>query len=178
MNKSILQKLQLSMLAAALAAASVGYAATTFWPNEGNTATNQGPYGFVGKGDVQIPWGWNNNKLQNQAEYVTFSYQQVGAYTVVCDGHTNASQNPKTYTNKELSIVSEVGYENRTNKKGQINGFKLMDLGEEVSDGEGCPPAWPITVSKTPNENAGEVVGIVAQHPDEVDLVLDTIFMP
>lgn len=53
---------------AASAAASV-----TFDPSTGT--------GFVGKGDLQTPWGWNNQKMQIEALNITFSYNSTDMST-------------------------------------------------------------------------------------------------
>lgn len=160
-------------MAACVALATVSYAAT-LWPDGDNPFSNQGPYGFVGKGEVQTPWGWNNATLQNNAAGVSFTYEEVGTYTVVCDGHSNPSQNPKTFSNKVIGIEASVAAELRKNGTGQITGFNLTDIGEELASGEGCPAAWTIEESRTPNEDAGAVIGLVAHYPGEEDLDLDT----
>jgi hypothetical protein len=160
-------------IVACVAVGTFSYAAT-LWPDGDNTNSNQGEYGFVGKGELQIPWGWNNAKLQSEADFVLFTYEEVGTYTVICDGHSNPSQNPRTFSNKVVGIEASVARELRKNSVGQVTGFSLIDIGDELATGEGCPTAWTIEVDRIPNEDAGTVIGLVAHHPDEDDLPLDT----
>lgn len=52
------------------------FASVTFDPTTGA--------GFVGKGDVQTAFGWNNQALQANAADVTFSYNAVDTYSATC----------------------------------------------------------------------------------------------
>jgi hypothetical protein len=124
--------------------------------------------GFVGKGDVQLVFGWNNKGLQDNAAGVTFSYEETGTFTVVCSRvHNVHGYQEQTFNNKIIGILSEVEYELRNNKQGQITGFLLHGFGAEEVSGEGCPSGWPTEVSRTPNEGAGSVVGLFAHHGDD-----------
>jgi hypothetical protein len=58
----------------------VALATTTFNPATGT--------GFVGKGDVQTPWGWNDQTLQSQAINVSFFEVQNADYAATCEWDT------------------------------------------------------------------------------------------
>jgi hypothetical protein len=71
--------------------ASSAFATVTFDPTCSLTQSNsQGKCGFVGKGDLQIPWGWNNQTAQTEisAGNVKFDYVQSARYDVTCEWDT------------------------------------------------------------------------------------------
>jgi hypothetical protein len=152
-----------SMVALALASVMIlstaALGAVTFDPETGE--------GFVGKGDVQLAFEWNNKALQDNAADVSFTYEEVGEYTVVCDGHSNPARNPSTFNNRELGLEAEVDYDKRRNRQDQITGFILTGLGDETVSGQACPAAWEIEVSRTLNPDAGEIVGLFAHYGEE-----------
>ena len=73
-----MKKIMLGVAAAALmttaASASVDGDAATGW--------------FVGKGDVQTAFGWNNATLQTEAGDVSFRYDTSADYDVTCEWDT------------------------------------------------------------------------------------------
>ncbi|MBI2853069.1 MAG: hypothetical protein HYX84_08255 [Chloroflexi bacterium] len=85
--------------------------------------------GFVGKGDVQDAFGWNNAQLQSNAGGVTFTLVSADVYDVTYEWDTvTGGPNPQTIhhtvTNERTASVNgAVGYDAR-NKK-QITGFIL-----------------------------------------------------
>lgn len=106
--------------------ATAAYAAVTFDPETGT--------GFVGKGDVQEPFGWNNKQLQDNASDVGFSFTDQATYSITCQ----TTAGPVTVTNtffRVRNVNREVTYEARTQK--QISGFKLLEYG--VSSESGAP---------------------------------------
>ena len=54
-----MKKMLLAAAAATVFISAAALASVTFDPNTGT--------GFVGKGDIQVPMGWNNKQLQNNA---------------------------------------------------------------------------------------------------------------
>jgi hypothetical protein len=48
-----------------------------------------------------------------------------------------------------------------------VTGFILEGFDDVVTSGDACPSAWPTTVSVTPNEDAGTVVGLFAHFDDQ-----------
>jgi hypothetical protein len=148
------------LAAVVVLAASAVSAAVTFDAESG--------VGFVGKGDVQDAFGWNNKGLQDKAANVTFSYEETGTFTFVCSRqHSQHGTQYHTFPNKSIDVLSEVEYELRNNKQGNITGFLLDGFGDEEVTGEGCPSGWPDEVSRTPNEGAGSVVGLFAHNGEQ-----------
>jgi hypothetical protein len=116
----------LAALAAAAFTTAV-MAAVTFDPATGT--------GFVGKGDVQLAFGWNNNQLQTNASGVGFTYEAESRYAYTCtwitgDGKPGEKEHEVTLK-KTSSVNSTVDYTAR--ERNQINGFILNGYGSEVT---------------------------------------------
>ncbi|WP_439386815.1 hypothetical protein [Amycolatopsis lexingtonensis] len=94
--------------------------------------------GFVGKGEVQTPFGWNNAKLQTNAAGVTFSYDATETYDAVCTWITGeGTKGEKTHNvthATSTSVASAVAYDARV--KTQITGFTLKGFGATATTGE------------------------------------------
>jgi hypothetical protein len=95
--------------------------------------------GFVGKGDVQLAFGWNNAALQKNASGLTFTYEATDTYTVTeyWENLTGGNQ-PKIVTHeitvpKHVSVSAGVAYDAR--KANQINGFSINNFGTIVTEG-------------------------------------------
>lgn len=124
--------------AALLASTSYAFAAVTF-----DSATGTG---FVGKGDVQLAFGWNNKQLQDNAGGVTFKYEFTETYEAVCTWTTGeGKKGEKTHNvshTTSSSVASTLDYEPRT--KNQISGFSLngikatIEFGTVPEVGQGC----------------------------------------
>lgn len=105
--------------------------------------------GFVGKGDVQLAYGWNDAKLQANAAGVTFSYDTKDTYAATCTWTTGeGTRGERTHNvnhNRSTAVNSSIAYEARKNSQGKITGFNLNGFGSETSDGaapvvgEACP---------------------------------------
>jgi hypothetical protein len=153
---------------AALTFASIA----TFAANAEVTFDSASGAGFVGKGDVQQAFGWSNKQLQDNAAALTFTYSVVGSYTVVCTGHSNSNQNPRSFSDREIGVLAGIDFLSRrggADQSKQINGFVLSGMDEEnvVSSGEGCPAAWTTEVSRTLNINEGTTIGLYVHFEDE-----------
>jgi hypothetical protein len=114
--------------------ATTAVAAVTFDPATGA--------GFVGKGDVQIAFGWNNAALQRNAAGVTFAYNGVSTYSAVCSwttGEGTPGERTHEVTHSTRSgVEGSIAYEART--KNQINGFNLDGYsGAPVTTGGSIP---------------------------------------
>jgi hypothetical protein len=118
MNNTIKSVLTATVLATALVATSAS-AAVIF-----DSATGEG---FVGKGDVQTAFNWNNAQLQNNAAGVSFSYEAIESYAYVCSwttGEGTRGEQTHTLNRKTKSGVSgAVAYDAR--RANQITGFIL-----------------------------------------------------
>lgn len=129
MNKGILTGIAATAFAATLALAAPATAAVTFDPATGE--------GFVGKGDVQTAFTWNNQQLQGNASGLSFTYESEATYEAECTWTTGeGKKGQKTHTvsqKKKTSLESAVVYEARA--KNQINGFKLTGFGATTTTG-------------------------------------------
>ena len=125
-----------SFIAAAAALAVVSSAALASVTFDSSTGT-----GFVGKGDVQLAFGWNNAKLQQNAPGVSFSYNATDSYTAVCTFTTGeGTRGERTHNNehtKTTTVSSAVAYDLRV--RNQITGFNLTGLGTTTTTGGAAP---------------------------------------
>lgn len=125
-----------TMLGLALALAStVAIASVTFNASNGT--------GFVGKGDVQQAFNWNNAQLQSNAVGVSFTYGHQETYSAVCTwttgaGTTGARTHDITYKTS-VSVEGDIAYDARKNKNGQITGFNLTGFGGEFTESGTVP---------------------------------------
>lgn len=129
------------LAAAALTTVSTAaYAAVTFDPATGT--------GFVGKGDVQILYGWSNKQLQDNAGSLAFGYEASTTNTWTCSWDNPAGKEVVTPRNNESTttrLFSSIARENSKGKDGSITGFKLTGFdgaGTTTTDGQAtksCP---------------------------------------
>jgi hypothetical protein len=105
--------------------------------------------GFVGKGEVQTAFGWNNNQLQQRADTVSFEVEKVTENSWVCSRigpqgqeQTQERENVRT----TAALVDSVARE-----RNQVTGFILEgydpDVEERLISREGpplgsCPTGW------------------------------------
>ena len=130
---------------AALTIAGAVFAAVTFDPATGT--------GFVGKGDVQLVFGWNNKALQDNAASVQFRANSTvvteRSWTCTNENNQNEQVRDRTTTTSIQGVVSSVARE-----RNQITGFNLTGYSgapTESSTTEGpplnsCPSGpWSLT---------------------------------
>lgn len=143
--KSKFYRLWTLALALVVTGAGIALAIVTFDPASGT--------GFVGKGDVQEVFGWNNKALQDNANSVQFRVvtEEVTETTWTCDRDAGpqTQERARTTTTETQGVVSSVARE-----RNQITGFNL--IGYEgtpttTSTTEGpavgsCPTNWTVTV--------------------------------
>jgi hypothetical protein len=109
--------------------------------------------GFVGKGDVQLVYGWNNKALQDNADAVRFraNSEVVTEVSWICtnSNNENTQVRERTTTTSIAGVVSSVARE-----RNQITGFNLIGYSgtpTESSETEGnplnsCPSGpWSLT---------------------------------
>lgn len=122
--------------------------------------------GFVGKGDVQLAFGWNNKALNTNASGVTFTGTSVTEQSWECQNPKNENIQDRERTTTTQGLVSHV---ERDNKK-QITGFILNGYdGSESTVTEGnkldsCPTNWALITpagDPVPVEGAG---GLFVNH--------------
>jgi hypothetical protein len=111
--------------------------------------------GFVGKGDVQLVYGWNNKQLQDNADKVDFQVSAVSETTWTCSRPAPTPNDPdreivqeRSQTTTTQGIVTSVARENSKGKLGPVTGFILDGYEGEptvTSDGPnvGSCPANP-----------------------------------
>jgi hypothetical protein len=108
---------------AVLAVVATAYASVTFDPETGT--------GFVGKGDVQTAFGWNNKALQDNAGGLTFTYASTVETEIVCEWMTGegtrGEQTHRVSHQLESGVYTNIAYEAR--RANQITGFNLNGLG-------------------------------------------------
>jgi hypothetical protein len=96
---------------------------------------------FVGKGDVQLALGFNNQQIQN-AE-ISFALVTTSESTWTCDRYEGPQTQERSNTTTTSGVVS---YSERV--RNQITGFWLTGFsGEVVNENEGpavgsCPTGW------------------------------------
>jgi len=109
-------KLVIGALVASLTLAGAAIAAVTFDPATGT--------GFVGKGDVQLVFGWNNAQLQANAGSVQFRAltTEVTEVSWECtnENNENIQERARTTTTSIEGLVSSIA-----RVKNQITGFNL-----------------------------------------------------
>jgi len=120
-----------ALLAAVALSASGASAAVTFDQITGT--------GFVGKGDVQLVYGWNNHQLQANAANVSFSYSSEDKYSAVCTFTTGEGTRGERIHNishkRTAQVNNTVERELRKNKLGDVTGFTLTGYGAQSSSG-------------------------------------------
>jgi hypothetical protein len=109
MRKKILTTL------AMMAFASTSFAAVTY-DDEG--------VGFVGKGDVQIVYGWNNKQLQDNADLVQFRVNST-VVTEVSWECTNANNDNTQERERTTTNTIQGVFEEEARLRNQITGFNL-----------------------------------------------------
>jgi hypothetical protein len=122
--------------AAALVAISTAAVAAVDVDEEG--------YGFVGKGDVQLAFGWNDAKLQQNASGVTFKYSLEDEYKFDCTFTVEVGRDkvrePRTQNRgREVKVNASISYEARKNTAGKINGFNLNGFGSDTTTTGAAP---------------------------------------
>jgi hypothetical protein len=120
-------------LGALLASAAVAYATVTFNPATGT--------GFVGKGDVQLAFGWNNAAAQRNARDVSFTYDVHTSYVATCTFTTGEGTRGERIHNidhhKTVGVNAVVQYDARTHK--QVDGFFLNGFGATTGESGEVP---------------------------------------
>jgi hypothetical protein len=110
--------------------------------------------GFIGKGDVQDAFGWNNAQLQSNASGVTFAVESTVVTEVswVCTNSNNDTTQERARTT--TTTVSGLLDSEERDKKNQVTGFNLFGydgsaVTETATEGNplnSCPGGpWSLT---------------------------------
>jgi len=142
-----MRKLTLLMVAIAATVALSATAAFAYTLNADGT-------GFVGKGEVQTAFGWNNKAVQTNADAVNFQVETVTENSWVCS-RTGPQGQEQTQERENVRTTSAlIDSVTRDNKK-QVTGFTLSgyqrdadgNVVETVINRDGpalgtCPTGW------------------------------------
>lgn len=116
-----MKKILIAAAAATAFISTAAWAAVSYDPEVG---------GFVGKGDVQIAFGWNNAKFQANSPNVSFSYEDATTYEGVCDWLTGKKLHTKTVivtTGINATVVKD------QRKNSQLLGWDLEPVGSSIT---------------------------------------------
>jgi hypothetical protein len=117
-------------------AATAALASVTFYPATGT--------GFVGKGDVQSAFGWNNAALQANVSGISFTYESdvtwhASCYFVTGEG-TRGEKEHFVPHHKSTSVAGTVQWSARVHH--QVDGINLTGFtGDTVESGGEVPVA-------------------------------------
>lgn len=134
-----------TMLVGAFSFTTTAYAAVTFDPDTGK--------GFVGKGDVQEVFGWNNKQLQDNAASVTFTFvsKTVSEVSWECTNTNNdkIQERERTTTTETSGVLSSIARERNQITGFNLNGFSSTETTPPVTEGpavNSCPSGpWTLT---------------------------------
>jgi len=146
-------------------AAAVSLAAVTFDPQTGT--------GFVGKGDVQTAFGWNNPQFQNNYSGVTFTFTAEEEYAAVCTFVTGeGTRGEKTHNvrhTRSIDVLGTLAYDAR--QRNQITGFNLTGFSSRVTEGGSVPAVGGACMGNPGHEGTwssveqtGGAMGLYAVH--------------
>ena len=104
-----------------------------------SVSVDENGVGFVGKGDVQAIFDWNNSELQQNAGNLTFRFASSSTVSWKCEGTNKQGKVITTTPELAIGLNAEVGLDARKNKQGQITGFNLLgfDAGQTTSQAVG-----------------------------------------
>ena len=116
-----MKKMFLAAAAATAFVSTAAWATVTFDPTTGT--------GFVGKGDVQLVYLWNNKQLQDNGSKVKFRANSLTVTEVSWEctnlHNDNVQERSRTTTTSVEGIVSSIARDNSKGKDGSITGFHL-----------------------------------------------------
>jgi hypothetical protein len=121
----MLKKLSILLAVAmtALLSATAAFAAYTFDPASGT--------GFVGKGDVQLVYGYNNQQLQTNAAKIDFRTSTTSETTWTCSKPNPSSPDKPDIVNNRSNetttqgLATTVARDTSKGKNGPVTGFNL-----------------------------------------------------
>lgn len=169
-------KISKTLLAiAAAATATAALAAVTF-----NAASGTG---FVGKGDVQLAFGWNNQQTNNNASLLSFKTEQTTSYDATCEWETitggkESKVIPHIVTNTKTSQVNgAVAYDIRKSGGVQnVNGFNLTGYGSVVTIGAPVPNVGDACAPGSDNAGTAGVLTAVTPSLTNAPATLYVVF--
>jgi hypothetical protein len=116
-NKLIMRKFTIALILIALVFVATAVSASVTFDAETGT-------GFVGKGDVQLIYGWNNQALQANAGDVQFqamtSVESERSWICTNSNNENTQERERTTTTTTAGVVASIA-----RMKNQVTGFIL-----------------------------------------------------
>ena len=159
-----LKKLVVGVLAVAICFATSTVAKAEVTIDENGT-------GFVGKGDVQAVFDWNNAQLQENAIQVRFRLGESTTYHWIC---LNPQGKETGASDQQTTVDSEVAVDARKNKQGQVTGFYLNGFGDtEQSEIGACSTNWtlkPDSLTSVASGEGSEMLQVSVNGDDWFDL--------
>lgn len=108
------------VFSALVASASVAIAEVTWTPEAG---------GFVGKGDVQTLFGWNNATMQANHTSMTFEYDVNATFSFECEWWTGPTHNRRHHVNtKEIAVSVAAEIASQSRRSGQSPNYTGWNL--------------------------------------------------
>ncbi len=127
--------------------------------------------GFVGKGDIQSVFDWNNQGLQNNAVHLQFRMLMPSAGTWKCAGfNPQGHWVVQSQSSESQSVNTAVNFDSRKNKTGQITGFILSGMNSQQS-----PTFTSMASCEAPNDkwtSYGLVDGSVSYANEDAEFML------
>ena len=168
-----ISKTLLAIAAAATVTASL--AAVTF-----NAASGTG---FVGKGDVQLAFGWNNQQANANASLLSFNTVETISYDAVCEWDTvTGGKESKVIhhivTNTKTSQINgSVAYDVRKGAGiANVNGFNLTGYGSQVTVGDPVPMVGAACAPGSDNAGTSGMLTAVTPSADNAPATLYVSF--
>lgn len=151
--------------------------------------------GFIGKGDIQTPWGWSDALFQANWSGVTISYKTNTRAVQTCgyeymdwDGKAKTATQDSGVLEKNTTSIAftELGKDGRNNKQEKITGIRITGLGENrvvsdigdagdptvPDDGTPCAPTGNVYDPENPNgggyiKGTGFITAVTIESQDE-----------
>jgi len=105
------------------------------------TFNSESGIGFVGKGDVQSAFGWNNHALQQNYAGVTFTFRTDVTYSATCtyitDAGTLEEETQEITDEIETDLTSYINSNARM--RNQVTGFFLTGYSGQVLYADAIP---------------------------------------
>lgn len=91
-----------------------------------SVSVDENGVGFVGKGDVQAVFDWNNSELQQNVGNLSFRFASSTTVSWKCEGTNPKGKIVTSQHESSTSLNAEIALDARKNKQGQITGFNLQ----------------------------------------------------
>lgn len=104
-----------------------------------SVSVDENGIGFVGKGDIQAIFDWNNSELQQNTGNLTFRFASSSTVSWTCEGTNPKGKIIVNQHESSTSLSAEIALDARKNKQGQITGFNLQgfDAGQTTAQAVG-----------------------------------------